>query len=247
MKPCLTIIVDDDPISMAHLGQHLQAIEYVEVLETFHDPTLALDYLLARDVQLVILNVDLSSMDPLAFLSAMPESGAQVLCYSDHAHFEYPAYARQLTGFLQKPLSSMHLRQSMQRVLERFSYGRYGAEWGWMGDGNAFFQVKGERKFMRTRVLFREITHIVKSGKHLLIYRSGGLEPLISRESFQYVQSLLPPRIFIRCANGTLFNSAYFISYEDQRIRLHQVEESILTGKLAIYRDLRRFLEQNKI
>ncbi|WP_312134934.1 LytTR family DNA-binding domain-containing protein [Sphingobacterium sp.] len=248
MKQWSAIIVDDQQASIDHLILIMKEIEYIKVERTFTDPMKALRYLRINEVHLIILDVELGSMDAFDFLSSMPRSDAKVVFYSAHAQFEDPGYERNVVDFLLKPVSPLRLKRSMQRINEQLNLQL--PDLGLpktLDHYDHFFQVKGHTKFMRTRVEFKNIIYITKSGRHLLIYQNDGLIPAVSRESFDYVLSLLPANFFIRCAQSTVFNVMYFHSYVDQSIKLNLIKEPIHAGKLSVYKDLRNFLETNKI
>jgi len=248
MKQWTAIIVDDQQASIDHLLHLMKEIEYIQIARCFTDPMKALRFLRINEVHLIILDVELGSMSAFDFLSSMPRTDAKVIFYTAHAQFEDPGYERNVADFLLKPVSPPRLKHCMQRINEKLTLQlpHHGLP-KTLDHYDHFFQIKGHTKFMRTRVEFKNIIYIIKTGRYLLIYQNDGLPPAVSRESFDHALSLLPSNFFIQCAQSTVFNAVFFHSYVDQRIKLKHINESIQAGKLSVYKDLRKFLETNKI
>jgi DNA-binding NtrC family response regulator len=115
----LVMVVDDDPGIRARVARLLEDAGH-EVLHA-EDGQAALDTLLARDVDLVLLDLDLPKVSGLSVLSALPSlhTDAKFIVLTAHGTIESAVEAMKLGAYdyVEKPFDEQELLHTVERAL----------------------------------------------------------------------------------------------------------------------------------
>ncbi|WP_313260704.1 LytTR family DNA-binding domain-containing protein [Sphingobacterium sp.] len=248
MKQWSVIIVDDQQASIDRLLEWLEVLPSVNILSTFTDPIRALTFLRFNQVDLVILDIQMENMDGFGFMSAMPKKKSKVILYTAFPEFEDRGYQRNVVDVLLKPVSQTRLLIALDRLDtemrlnspeldDRHSLDHY----------DAYFNVKGPTRYMRKLVRFKDIIYITSSNRYVFIYCNDGNDPLVSNSLLKDIRDMLPRKWFIQCAKGYIFNSMYFNSYRNNKVKLNHVEQEIPVGNKSLYKDFWDLIQRNVI
>lgn len=115
MTKLRTIIIDDDTLTLNAMEHLCKKFEALEVISSFDEPLLALDFLTSESVDLIFLDIqmpDINGLDLLDRLPVMP----QVIFITGHKDYAFEAFEYDVTDFLQKPVTYNRLAQAIRKA-----------------------------------------------------------------------------------------------------------------------------------
>ena len=113
-----TIIVDDDKIAIKSLETLCKKVNTIDLLSSFEDPNLALEYLSKKSVDLILLDIEmpeLTGLELLNKLTIMP----QVIFTTSNKEYAYDAFEYEVTDFIKKPITRERFLKSIEKAVDR--------------------------------------------------------------------------------------------------------------------------------
>lgn len=115
------VIVDDDPISLAHLEARLNEIEKVELAGAFLDPIEGKKFILENGINMVFLDVHFPKITGLQLAEEIHRGNSDVIIVFVSAYDKYAVDAFELdtTDYILKPVQLDRLKITIERALEK--------------------------------------------------------------------------------------------------------------------------------
>lgn len=120
-KMIRTLIADDEPLALRALEQLLGAHADIEIIAACRDGAEVQSALRSRPVDLLLLDIrmpELSGLDVAALLGTAPPC---VVFVTAHEAFGVPAFERDATDYLLKPVTQSRLDRALDRVRARLA------------------------------------------------------------------------------------------------------------------------------
>ena len=133
------LIIYDDPSSINIIQSHLHQNNGFELVETFNDTTNGLIYLNQNPVDLIFLDVNMSTLEGLDYINSL-EDKPLVIITSTHDKFAVKAYELNVLDYLIKPISFTRFTKSLNKVYKTFNEKRI------------FQHNKNEKKFIFIKI-----------------------------------------------------------------------------------------------
>lgn len=111
------IVIDDSGVQLALSSKLIEKNEHLNLVGTFTNPFLGLSAVNSKDVDLVLLDIEMPEIDGFS-LRKLFKNSVEVVMNSTRASFELQAYSHGAIDFLAKPLSDSRLDVAVSRVLE---------------------------------------------------------------------------------------------------------------------------------
>lgn len=223
-----TILVDDESLAIQGLQLRLEGHEDVEIIDTCTNGREAIRSIKTHKPDLVFLDIQMPGFDGFSVVQGMmdvePPLFVFVTAYHDHA---LRAFEAQAVDYLVKPVEPQRLADALERVRQRLSEKRSGAEverlrevlaevapdamddYG-ASDENTpasnryekLINVKDRGQIFRVDV--DSIERIDAAGDYMCIYTADN--SLILRETMKDLEKRLDPRNFQRVHRSTIVN-----------------------------------------
>ena len=222
-----TLLVDDEPLAIQGLELRLQAFPEVEIIERCANGREAIRAIKTHQPDLVFLDIQMPGFDGFSVISGVvdldPPLFVMVTAYNE---FAVKAFEAQAVDYLMKPVEQNRLATTMERVGQRLTDRRAGAESARLKTllaevapdthaelpaptattSSARFErllnIKDRGQIFRVDV--DSIERIDAAGDYMCIY--SGDQTLILRETMKDLEKRLDPRKFQRVHRSTIVN-----------------------------------------
>jgi len=222
-----TILVDDEKLAIQGMQLRLEPFDDVEIIDTCTNGREAIRSIKTHKPDLVFLDIQMPGFDGFSVVQGMmdvePPLFVFVTAYHDHALRAFEADA---VDYLVKPVEPQRLADALDRVRQRLSERRSGAEVERLrevlaevapeamedmpADSDApasnryekLINIKDRGQIFRVDV--DSIERIDAAGDYMCIYTADN--SLILRETMKDLEKRLDPRVFQRVHRSTIVN-----------------------------------------
>jgi len=112
------LIIDDDELSCNVIQQFVSKTADIEILGTFSDPTVALNFLNENEVDFIFLDVEMPEMTGLEFIGSITGHVPEIIMTTAHEKFALAAFEHKVTDFLLKPFRYPRFLKAIEKVKE---------------------------------------------------------------------------------------------------------------------------------
>jgi len=109
------LIIDDEPLAIKVITNHLSQIDDYELVESFSNAIDGLNYLKDHSIDLIFLDINMPIMDGLSFIKSL-ENKPLIIITSAHEEFAVKTYELDVLDYLVKPISLPRFIQSLNKV-----------------------------------------------------------------------------------------------------------------------------------
>src|SRR6056297_592055 len=110
------IIIDDEPIAIKVIRDHLENFSNVECLQGFTKALDALEVMNKEDIDLLFLDINMPSISGVEFLKSL-HSPPKVIFTTAYRNFAVDAFELDALDYLVKPISFERFLKAMNRFL----------------------------------------------------------------------------------------------------------------------------------
>ncbi len=116
------IVVDDSQKSIDLISKYIQNHPCLELIETFINPLLALEFIYIQQIELVFVDIQMPEITGLDFMKVInnKSGGKKIKCIITTGYFDYAVSGFELGAidYLVKPINYQRFCQSVERVIE---------------------------------------------------------------------------------------------------------------------------------
>lgn len=177
------ICIDDTPLALRKLEGFIERMPLLENKGSFTDGIDAITFIRENPVDLVFLDIQMESFTGLQFLEALGKR-AHVIIISAYPEYAIEGFNHNVTDYLLKPYSFERFLTAIDKVQSSMDS-----------------TYRKDHLFLKTeyrmeRVDFKDILYIEGEGAYLKFVLDG--RNIMTLMSFQHMNELLPPDLFMR-------------------------------------------------
>lgn len=190
------IVVDDEPRAHSILASYISEVEDLVLLGSFRNAVAAYEFLAAKQVDLVFLDINMPKIDGFTLLDMLQPRPMVILttAYSEHAAKSYDYNA---IDYLQKPIRLERFMTAVQKARQWKLVGK-------QAPGERFISVKANRS--KQRIAIDEIMYVECLGNYAKIAcRNGSFTRTLI--TVKELETLLPPSVFLRIHRSFIVNT----------------------------------------
>ena len=117
------IVIDDDPMALRLMEEHIEHTDFLILLDMFSDPIQAANQLPRKEVDLIFLDIEMPGMSGLELIETL-ESNPQVIIVSSKKDYVQEAFDYEVIDYLVKPVvkyqrflkAATRARKNLQRL-----------------------------------------------------------------------------------------------------------------------------------
>ena len=204
------IIVDDDVFFCKVVKSYCEKSK-IEVLNVFHNPIEALDFMNENSVDLVVLDVHMPDLSGFDFLQSSPKT--QVILTTTDESKAVEAFDYDVVDFLLKPVTFNRFLRAVQRVKKAVPTP---APIEPAATENPDFVYVNINKRL-VKIAIESINFIKANGNYVLIKRSKD-EELMVHTTLKKITDKLPKSIFHKVHRSYIVNVNKIVDIEDSSI-----------------------------
>ena len=186
------LIIDDEPLAINVIKNHLEHIENFELINTFSNPIEGLNFLKNNSIDVIFLDINMPVLDGINFIKSLDNPPLLVIT-SAYDQFAIETYELDVLDYLVKPIEFPRLMKAINKINKRLdSTTKTSTE---NSKENPFIFVKIDKKKMK-KIFLNEILVIESLKDYLKINTLTG--KYIIHSTLADFTNLLPERDFIR-------------------------------------------------
>ncbi|WP_417886107.1 LytR/AlgR family response regulator transcription factor [Zunongwangia sp.] len=212
--PINCIIVDDEPVALDILENHLSKIDDVSILERCTSATDAFNIISRENVQLIFLDINMPEISGISFAKSINKN-IQIIFTTAYREYALEGFNLHAVDYLLKPIS-------FERLLDAINnYRKNHAEKETIiipEKESEFIFVKIDRKMVK--INFNELLFIESYSDYLKIHLLTDTK--ITRETITAIEEKLPKSKFIRTHRSFIISIDKIESYTNDQLVIQQ-------------------------
>ncbi len=112
------LIVEDEPLAISLLESHIEKIPYLELVASFTNPILALNFLKENKVDLLFSDIQMPEITGITLLKILNYK-PQVVLTTAYSEYALEGFENDVTDYLLKPITFERFLKSVEKVSNR--------------------------------------------------------------------------------------------------------------------------------
>ncbi len=217
------IIIDDEPVAIEVIKNHLQQLEDFEVKASFTNPLEAAKYLRENRTDLIFLDIEMPVLSGFELLSSLPDP-PKVIITTAHRDYAPEAYNMEVLDYLLKPISLDRLLKAVNKY-HRIAASDHPYQDRHPSGEEGHLIIKADKKFHK--VFFNEITYIESMDDFIRIHTAN--HRLDCYERLVGMEKKLPPGKYLRIHRSYIINLDKIDSFTNTSIQIG--DRTLVIGK----------------
>ena len=109
------IIIDDEPLAINVIKNHLLEIDKVNIIDTFNSAIEALNFLKENTIDLIFLDINMPLLDGINFIKSL-EIKPLIIITSAYDEYAVKTYELEVLDYLVKPISFPRFLKAINRA-----------------------------------------------------------------------------------------------------------------------------------
>lgn len=210
------LIVDDEPVALDILENHLSKIEKIDIVGRCQNATEAFNLINANQVDLIFLDINMPGITGISFAKSINRN-IKIIFTTAYREYAIEGFDLHAVDYLLKPISFPRLLDAVNNFQE--IHFKVKAQKDENGKNAEFIFVKIDRKMHK--IDFSKILWIESLSDYLKIETTEGTK--VTRETISSIEEKLPGSKFLR------IHRSFIIAIE--RIESYSYEEVIIENK----------------
>ena len=212
MLKCM--VIDDEPLAIKLLEDHISKIPYLELASTFDNPMEALISFNKEPVDLIFLDIQMPQLNGVQFMQLL-QNRAQVIICSAYQEYAIEGFEHNVVDYLLKPVSFERFYKAVEKAfnLKNPTHKIHRAQEMHPATGGYIF-VKVETKMVRVEL--DDILFIEGLKNYVSIYTKN--QRIITLQVMKQLEEVLPANRFVRVHKSFMVAIDKINSIERQEI-----------------------------
>jgi DNA-binding LytR/AlgR family response regulator len=199
------VVIDDTPLAVEKLEGFIRQVPHLNLLKSFNNGIEAISYIKTNPVDLVFLDIQMEQFSGLQFLGSL-HNPPRIIIVSAYSQYAVSGFDYSVTDYLLKPYSFERFLKAIDKVQMAKD----------VKSQIEYIFVKTE--YRMERINFSDILYIEGKGAYLRIITQN--TKIMTLQSFQNMESLLPADNFIRIHKSFIVALNKIVSIERNRIKI---------------------------
>lgn len=218
------LIVDDEPLAIEVIENHISQFENLEVAATCRNAIKAFEILETKKIDLLFLDIQMPKLTGIDFLKSI-KNPPKVIFTTAYIDYALEGFELDVLDYLVKPISFQRFLKALNKY---FEIANPKAKSNKTTEQNSniekdFIFVKADRK--NHKILFSEILYIESIKDYIKIHTPD--KKLLVKHTLSSFEDELPNNCFIRIHRSFIVNLNHITAYTAHDIEIESVEVPI--------------------
>ena len=186
------VIIDDEPLAIKVVENHLKEFQNFEVIETFNNPIEALYLLEKGAVDILFLDINMPKMNGLDFIKTL-NSKMNVVITSAYREYAVESFDLNVLDYLVKPIPFNRFLKTINKITQQV-YLQKGIQKEEDSSNESFIFLKVDKKLVKIK--FKDILYIESLKDYIKVFTTLG--NYLVHKSLTSITEELPDTNFIR-------------------------------------------------
>ncbi|WP_291861392.1 LytTR family DNA-binding domain-containing protein [Marinilabilia sp.] len=217
-KTC--IIIDDEPIAIRIIKEHLAAFDSLQCMDGFTNPVKAMEFLSTQRVDLIFLDINMPGISGIELLKTLQYKPA-IIFTTAYREYAVDAFELDALDYLVKPISFERFARAVNKFLNLTTTGNEPPE---LSDDKKYIILKSDKK--KYKVTFRDIEFIESLDNYIQVHtRQKG--KLVCYETLSSIEQQLPGDDFLRIHRSFIINVHHIKAFTASYIEIGNIKLTI--------------------
>jgi len=186
------VIIDDEPLAIKVVENHLKEFQNFEVIETFNNPIEALPLLEKGAVDVLFLDINMPKMNGLDFANTL-NSKMNIVITSAYREYAVESYDLNVLDYLVKPIPFNRFLKTINKITQQV-YLEKGIQKEEDSSNESFIFLKVDKKLVKIK--FEDILYVESLKDYIKVFTTSG--NYLVHKSLTSITEELPDSNFIR-------------------------------------------------
>lgn len=191
------LIVDDEPIAIRVIKNHLANFSNIEVKGECNNAIEAMEFLSQTSVDLVFLDIQMPQITGVEFLKNL-SSPPKIIFVTAYRDYAIEAFDLEVVDYLLKPVSLIRFTKAISRFYNRMNETVESPKLTTPEKLQNYIFLKAEKKLHK--LMFDEIVCAESMGDYLVVHTETG--KIVTKLRISQIEETLPADQFIRVHRG---------------------------------------------
>lgn len=211
------IIVDDEPLAISAIKNHISKITDIEIVSTCSDAIEAFELLQEQEIDLIFLDIEMPEITGINFLKSIKNPPA-VIFTTAYRNYAIEAFDLDIIDYLLKPIEF----ERFLRAIDRYYAAR-------VKNGKTICENSEQKDYLKLKankqthiVYFNEIIYVENLKDYLQIFTKS--KKIITRMAIRDLDNILPSDNFLRIHRSYIVSIKAIESFSNHSIKISNKE-----------------------
>ncbi len=188
------VIIDDEPLAIKVLENHLKEFPEIELVATFNSPIKALNTIKEENIDFMFLDINMPKMNGLDFLRSLSKR-PHVIITTAYREFAVESFDLDVLDYLVKPIPFERFMKAVNKLTNRLRLEKGGSETSEVKiKDEPFIFLKVDKKLMKIKL--NDILYVESLKDYVKVITTAG--DFLVHKSMTSMSEELPSSNFIR-------------------------------------------------
>ncbi len=222
------MIVDDEPLALDLLEDNIRRISFLKLVVRCKNAMEAMAELPHTQIDLVITDVHMPSINGLQFVSALQHK-PMFIFHTAYEKYALPSYELDVVDYLLKPVSFERFLQAANKALEQHNLKKLrNAKLAEPENGQQPECLFLNVDYSLMKIVLNDIKYIEAKKDYMKIYFiNAEKKDLLVRLSMKGIEDLLPSNKFIRIHKSYIINASLITAIRKSAVFIDNIEFAV--------------------
>jgi DNA-binding LytR/AlgR family response regulator len=186
------VIIDDEPLAIKVIENHLREFQNFEVIGVFNNPLEALDVLENGEINALFLDINMPKMNGLDFAKTL-NSKTNIIITTAYREYAVESYDLNVLDYLVKPIPFNRFLKTINKITQQV-YQQKGIQKEEVNNNDSYIFLKVDKKLIKIK--FEDILYIESLKDYIKVFTTS--EDYLVHKSLTSITEELPGNNFIR-------------------------------------------------
>ena len=209
------IIIDDEPLAIKVIENHLQEFQNFEIVGTFNNPIAALPLLEEQKIDAVFLDINMSKMNGLEFIKTV-ELKSNIVITTAYREYAVESFDLDVLDYLVKPIPFNRFLKAINKITQKIAIQR-GGNLDNTNESDSFIFLKVDKKLVK--IPFDEIFYIESLKDYIKVFTTT--DNYLVHKSLTSITEELPSSQFLRIHRSFTISTDKVKSVEGNSVEIN--------------------------
>lgn len=212
------IIIDDEPLAINVIENHLSALPDVKLVASFQNSLEAFEMVKKEKIDLIFLDIEMPLLSGLDFIKNSRAS-SKIILTTAHRNYAPESYELEVVDYLLKPISFSRLFKAINKYKSLTNTPISNSKPIEEEAINDHIYVNSNKKFIK--ISFNDILYVESIKDYVRVHKNG--ETIITKDTISNFEMKLPVT-FLRTHRSYIVNSSKVTAFTKTDVELEKIE-----------------------
>lgn len=186
------VIIDDEPLAIKVVENHLKEFQNFEIINTFNNPLEAIPLLEKGDINVLFLDINMPKMNGLDFAKTL-NSKTKIIITTAYREYAVESFDLNVLDYLVKPIPFNRFLKTINKITQQI-YLQKGMIKEEESGNDSFIFLKVDKKLVK--IMFEQILYIESLKDYIKVFTTT--DSYLVHKSLTSITEELPENNFIR-------------------------------------------------